>query len=106
MSVVQKFESMEYGAAPEDPREALAWLDGHKRRFGHFINGAWREPVAGGFFETTDPSNGEKLADVAQGSAQDVHAAVAAARGPLRSTHVPPKAAVSPRSTSAVLKVV
>jgi aldehyde dehydrogenase (NAD+) len=83
MSVVQKFESMEYGAAPEDSREALAWLDGHKRRFGHFINGEWRESAAGLTFATIDPSNGEKLADVAQGCAQDVDAAVAAARAAL-----------------------
>jgi aldehyde dehydrogenase (NAD+) len=83
MSVVQKFETMEYGAAPEDPREALSWLDGHKRRLGHFINGAWREPAGGAYFETIDPSNGEKLADVAQGSAQDIDAAVVAARAAL-----------------------
>ncbi|HEY2574308.1 MAG TPA: aldehyde dehydrogenase family protein, partial [Verrucomicrobiaceae bacterium] len=80
MSVVEKFAAMEYGAAPEDPREAVAWLDGHKRRFGHFINGAWQEPAADGYFDTIDPSNGEKLAAVAQGTAQDVDAAVAAAR--------------------------
>ena len=83
MSVLQKFESMEYGAAPEDPREALAWLDGHKRRFGNFINGAWHEPAAGGTFETIDPATGEKLADVAQGSAPDIDTAVAAARAAL-----------------------
>jgi aldehyde dehydrogenase (NAD+) len=42
MSIVEKFVTMEYGPAPEDPREAFAWLDGHKRRFGHFIRGGWR----------------------------------------------------------------
>jgi aldehyde dehydrogenase (NAD+) len=80
MSVVEKFAAMEYGPAPEDPREALAWLDGHKRRFGHFINGAWSEPAAGEYFETIDPSTGEKIASVAQGTAADIDAAVAAAR--------------------------
>ena len=83
MSVVEKFVTMEYGPAPEDPREALLWLDGHKRRFGHFINGAWQEPAAGQYFDTTDPSTGEKLGDVAQGTAEDVNAAVAAARSAL-----------------------
>ena len=74
---------MEYGPAPEDPREALAWLDVHQRRFGHFINGEWQAPVAGTYFETADPSSGEKLATVAQGSAEDVDRAVKAARAAL-----------------------
>ena len=83
MSIVEKFMTMEYGPAPEDPREALAWLDVHQRRFGHFINGGWRAPAAGAYFETTDPSTGEKLATVAQGSAEDVDRAVTAARAAL-----------------------
>src|SRR6266403_1424432 len=83
MSIVEKFMTMEYGPAPEDPREALAWLDRHGRRFGHFINGAWQASAAGSYFETTDPSTGEKLATVAQGSAADVDSAVKAARAAL-----------------------
>src|SRR6266702_2118285 len=83
MSVVEKFRSMEYGPAPEDPKESLAWLDSRQRRFGHFIGGEWRAPVEGKYFETADPSTGEKLADVAQGSAADVDAAVRAARAAL-----------------------
>jgi len=71
---------MEYGPAPEDPKEASAWLDRHGRRFGHFVNGAWLAPATGEYFETIDPSNGEKLASVAQGSATDIDAAVTAAR--------------------------
>ena len=80
MSIAEKFATMEYGPAPEDPKEAAAWLDRHERRFGHFIDGAWQKPVAGGYFDTFDPSNGEKLASAAQGSAADVDAAVKAAR--------------------------
>jgi aldehyde dehydrogenase (NAD+) len=80
MSIVEKFMTMEYGPAPEDPREALAWLDRHSRRFGHFINGTWQAPAAGGYFDTADPSTGEKLATIAQGSAADVDSAVKAAR--------------------------
>ncbi len=83
MSIVEKFISMEYGAAPEDPREALLWLDGHGRRFGHFINGAWLNPASGQYFDTTDPSTGDKLASVAQGTLADINAAVEAARGAL-----------------------
>ncbi len=83
MSIVEKFVSMEYGPAPEDPSEALVWLDRHERRFGHFINGAWQPPAAGGYFSTADPSTGEKLAAVAQGTAADIDAAVKAARAAL-----------------------
>src|ERR1700722_5517736 len=83
MSIVEKFVTMDYGPAPEKPREAIAWLDVHKRRFGHFINGAWHAPATGGYFDTADPSTGEKLAEGAQGSAEDVDAAVAAARSAL-----------------------
>jgi aldehyde dehydrogenase (NAD+) len=80
MSIAEKFIAMEYGPAPEDSKEALAWLDRYGQRFGHFINGTWLQPSAGEYFDTTDPSTGEKLASVAQGSAADVDAAVKAAR--------------------------
>ncbi len=83
MGIVEKFMTMEYGPAPEDPREALAWLDVHNRRFGHFINGEWHAPAAGTSFETADPSTGEKLATVAQGSPGDIDRAVKAARAAL-----------------------
>ena len=80
MSIAEKFASMEYGPAPEDPKQAATWLDRHNRRFGLFIDGAWREPAAGEYFDTFDPSTGEKLATVAQGGAADINAAVKAAR--------------------------
>lgn len=83
MSIAQKFMTMDYGPSPEDPKEALAWLDLHARRFGHFIRGAWQPPSAGQYFDTNDPSTEEKLADIAQGSAADINAAVAAARAAL-----------------------
>src|SRR5438477_12591697 len=83
MSIAEKFVAMEYGPAPEDSKDALAWLDHHQRRFGHFMHGAWVKPSAGAYFDTADPSTGEKLASVAQGSAADIDAAVKAARAAL-----------------------
>ncbi len=80
MSIAEKFVSMEYGPAPEDPKEAAAWLDRHGRRLQHFIGGTWRAPATEEYFETLDPSTGEKLASIAQGCAADVDAAVQAAR--------------------------
>jgi aldehyde dehydrogenase (NAD+) len=98
MSIAEKFLTMEYGPAPEDPKEALSWLDRHNRRFGHFINGAWAEPSAKQYFDTSDPSTGDKLASVAQGSAADIDAAVKAARAAL-----PGWQALSPHSRSRYL---
>ena len=80
MSIAEKFVSMEYGPAPEDSKDAGLWLERHGRRFGLFIGGDWQAPAAGEHFDTIDPSNGEKLAAVAQGGAADVDAAVSAAR--------------------------
>ena len=76
--IVQIFETLEYGPAPEAPDQANAWLDSKNRKFGHFINGAWTEP--GKTFPSTNPANGEKLADITDGSAADVDLAVKAAR--------------------------
>ena len=83
MSIAQRFVSMEYGPAPEDPKEALAWLDSHQRKFGHFVSGEWTTPQRAEYFDSNDPSNGELLAKIAQGSAADVDAAVKAARAAL-----------------------
>lgn len=80
MSIAEKFLTMEYGPAPEDPKEAHAWLEAHGRRFGHFIAGEWRQPAEGKFFDSLDPSTGEKIATVAQGSAADIDAALQAAK--------------------------
>jgi aldehyde dehydrogenase (NAD+) len=77
-SVAEIFETMEYGPAPESDAEARAWLARHGGRFGHFVNGAFTK--GGAAFDVIDPSTSEKLARVAQGSAKDVDAAVAAAR--------------------------
>jgi len=83
-TLAEKFRSLDYGAAPEDPAASLAWLTQHQRRFRHFIGGRWRAPAEGKYFESRDPSNGEKIAEVAFGSAADVDAAVKSARAALR----------------------
>ncbi|ADO43413.1 aldehyde dehydrogenase family protein [Ketogulonicigenium vulgare] len=72
------FETMEYGPAPESASEALAWIATHEGRFGHFINGTFTAPAA--TFVTVNPATDAELAQVSQGSAADIAAAVAAAR--------------------------
>ena len=79
MSIQEKYDSMEYGPAPENQNAAVAWLDAHDRKFNHFIDGAWIAPSAKDWFESRNPASGEVLAQIAQGSKTDVDTAVAAA---------------------------
>ena len=69
---------MDYGPAPESQKEAQAWLDGHQRKFGLFIDNAWSEPAE--LFASTNPADGTQLAELTQASDSDVERAVAAAR--------------------------
>lgn len=57
---------------------APGFLDGEVKRM--LIDGRWIEALSGKSFETINPANGQVLARVAQGGAEDVDAAVAAAR--------------------------
>ena len=69
---------MAWGPAPESAATAEAWLEQHGRAFGHYLNGAWTAPGDGERFETINPATSAVLARVAQGSKDDVNAAVAA----------------------------
>jgi aldehyde dehydrogenase (NAD+) len=77
-TVAELFQTMEYGPAPESDGPARSWLASHNATFGHFTGGAWTKP--GKTFDVIDPSTGERLAKVTQGSLKDVDAAAAAAR--------------------------
>jgi aldehyde dehydrogenase (NAD+) len=79
-NVADILESMAYGPAPEGAEPATEWLERHGGRFGHFIGGAWRGADATDRFETINPATAAPLASVAQGTADDVDAAVRAAR--------------------------
>ena len=82
-TVREIFDTMSYGPAPEGDAVVRAWLAGHGSAFGHYIGGAFTSPTAGESFSVHDPATGAPLARVAQGSAHDVAAAVAAARAAL-----------------------
>jgi aldehyde dehydrogenase (NAD+) len=66
----------EYAPAPE-AREIVSL----EERYGLYIGGDVVDPRSGQWFPTVSPSTEETLAEVAQGSAEDVGAAVEAARG-------------------------
>ena len=70
--------TMDYGPAPEGSEHVVAWLDGHKGGFGHFIGGKFTKP--GALFDVINPATGVRIAGVTQGVREDVDAAVAAAR--------------------------
>ena len=77
MTTAEIFETMDYGPAPESAAEALAWIATRGPAFGHFIHGRFTAP--GETFATRNPATGAELAQISQGTAGDVDAAVAAA---------------------------
>ena len=81
--IAQIFDSLEYGPAPEAPDQAIAWLDSKSRKFGHFIDGKWTKP--GKTFTADNPATGASLAEITDGTAADVDAAVKAARAAFKS---------------------
>ncbi|MEP1613114.1 MAG: aldehyde dehydrogenase family protein [Roseobacter sp.] len=78
MTVSEIFETMDYGSAPENAAEALAWIADHNATFGIFIDGAFGSP--GALFESKNPATGDVLARITQSTSADIEAAVAAAR--------------------------
>src|SRR6184192_4366275 len=79
MSVMEVFETMEYGPAPEAAAPGLAWIKEHEP-FGLFINNQWVKPASGQYIESINPATGKQLTKVAAANSADVDAAVAAAR--------------------------
>ncbi|HSW03468.1 aldehyde dehydrogenase family protein [Aquabacterium sp.] len=80
MSVAHYMDTMDYAPALEGSAEATAWIAAHAAGFGHFIGGGWVGAGRDGSFQTHDPSTGKVLAKLAQGTANDIDSAVAAAR--------------------------
>ena len=78
-NVMDIFETMEYGPAPESPTPALAWIQ-ERQPFGLFINNQWVKPASGEYLESINPATGKPLAKIASANSADVDAAVAAAR--------------------------
>jgi aldehyde dehydrogenase (NAD+) len=79
MNVIDIFETMDYGPAPEAATPALDWLKSHQP-FGLFINNQWLPPTSGQYLESINPATGKPLARVASANSADVNTAVAAAR--------------------------
>ncbi|RRY07070.1 aldehyde dehydrogenase family protein [Brucella anthropi] len=71
---------MEYGPSPEANGDVNLWLEQHDRSFGHYINGTFVKPEGRKSIAVANPANGDKLAEITCGNAEDVDQAVNAAR--------------------------
>ncbi len=79
MNVMEIFDTMEYGPAPEAAAPGLAWIKEHEP-FGLFINNQWVKPDSGKYIESINPATAKPLTKVAAANISDVDAAVTAAR--------------------------
>jgi aldehyde dehydrogenase (NAD+) len=70
---------MEYGPAPESNSEVKAWLQARSAGIGHYINGKFTA-VEGTAIDVVNPATEEVIGRIAKGTADDVSAAVKAAR--------------------------
>ena len=80
MSVSHYFDTMDYGPAPESDAEARQWLASYAAGFTHFIDGRFGSTEESSSFDTLEPSTGQPLARIAQGTSADIDVAVRAAR--------------------------
>ncbi|MFH1906267.1 MAG: aldehyde dehydrogenase family protein [Chloroflexota bacterium] len=79
-TLLEIFQTMEYGPAPESSSAVNAWLEEHGRKFGLFINNRWVTPKGAKYYPSYNPADGELLAETVQAGQKEVDAAVAAAR--------------------------
>ncbi|MAZ01988.1 MAG: aldehyde dehydrogenase [Sneathiella sp.] len=85
MSIAEKFDSMEYGPAPESSDIALDWIARRKGKFDLFMGGEWVKPKSRSWFESHNPATGKPLAKIAAASETDVASAIAAAHAAQKS---------------------
>ncbi len=78
--VAEILTTMEYGPAPESAKLANQWLDAHSRAFGMYIGGQWTAPTPERMIDVINPATAKRIAAISHGTADDVGAAVAAAR--------------------------
>ena len=68
-------DKWDYSPAPESTNVIKL-----RAQYGHFIDGKFVDPVKSGYFTTTNPATEQELAQVAQGTAEDIDRAVKSAR--------------------------
>ncbi|MCB1358399.1 MAG: aldehyde dehydrogenase, partial [Maritimibacter sp.] len=78
MNIKDIFETMGWGTAPESPDVALDWIAARGGIAGNFTGGKWGPLRAD--IDILNPATGERLAGLTRSTADEVNAAVAAAR--------------------------
>ncbi|MCL6709449.1 aldehyde dehydrogenase family protein, partial [Pseudomonas sp. R2.Fl] len=78
-SIKDIMQTMEYGPAPESNSEVKAWLAARSAGIGHYVNGKLL-PAEGKLIDVVNPATEEVIGRVVKGTAEDVDAAVRAAR--------------------------
>ena len=78
MNILERYQAMDYAAAPEARNEADAWIAGRDFSKSLFIGGEWRAAAGGKTFDTSNPASGKLLAKVSDAGAADIDAAVTA----------------------------
>lgn len=78
MTIKEIFESMDYGAAPENATDARAWIEARGGIAGNYVDGAWGPLRAD--MDVRNPATGERLAGLTISTKAEVEDAVAAAR--------------------------
>ncbi|MEZ5805441.1 MAG: aldehyde dehydrogenase family protein [Rhizobiaceae bacterium] len=80
MNILERYNAMDYGPAPEARNEADQWIAGKDLSKALFIGGAWSAAAGGKTFDVLEPATGKLLAKVSEAGEADIDAAVAAAR--------------------------
>ena len=79
MNILERFNAMDYGPAPEARNEADAWLAARDFSKALYIGGEWKAAASGKTFDVSEPSTTKLLAKVSDAGAADIDAAVSAA---------------------------
>jgi NAD-dependent aldehyde dehydrogenases len=79
MNILERFNAMDYGPAPEARGDADAWIKRKDFAKALFIDGGWRAAASGATFDVHEPATGARLASVSDAGEADIDAAVNAA---------------------------
>ena len=79
MNILERFNAMDYGPAPEARNEADAWIAARDFSKALYIGGEWKAAASGKTFDVSEPSTTKLLAKVSDAGEADIDAAVSAA---------------------------
>ena len=77
--ILKNFKNIKYGPAPEDDKEAIAWINKLSSPNKNYIDGKWASSKSSKKIQVINPSNKKKLINLSVSSKKDVNSAVNAA---------------------------